>query len=173
MIYREFQCLIVDKLDGQATTHISTLPMERLPQGEVTLAIEYSSLNYKDALACAGHPGVVRHFPHIPGIDAAGTVLDSQSAYFQPGDTVLVTGYDFGQGHWGGWSQVARVPAEWLVPLPSGLTLREAMVLGTAGFTAAQCVWALRRNEIQPHCGGTVGNGSQRWRGESCHPDSQ
>ncbi len=128
--------------------------------GRVTIEVAYSSLNYKDALAYQAHRGVVKQLPHIPGIDAAGTVVDSDSADYSVGDQVIVTGSDLGQGSWGGWSELIRVPDEWIVALPEKLTLRQAMIYGTAGFTAAQSVMALQRNEVTPASGEIVVTGA-------------
>lgn len=155
-----FRCLLVDEVDGKISHAVKQLPVERLPSGQVTIEVEYSSINYKDALATLAHAGVVRSLPHIPGIDAAGTILVSDTAQFAAGDQVIVTGYDLGQGSWGGWAERIRVPAEWVLPLPRGLSLRQAMILGTAGFTAAQCVLALQRNEVSPEDGLIVVTGA-------------
>ncbi|MEO8269137.1 MAG: YhdH/YhfP family quinone oxidoreductase [Aureliella sp.] len=168
-----FRAILVDQNDSsespapqsksnEFTTHSSvvTLSSDRLPEGDVTVQVAYSSLNYKDALAYQGHRGVVKSLPHIPGIDAAGSVINSSSEQHQVGDQVLVTGYDLGQGHWGGWSELIRVPAAWIVPLPKSLTPREAMIYGTAGFTAAQSVMALQRNEVSPDLGEVVVTGA-------------
>jgi len=119
------------------------LTPDRLPEGDLVVRVEYSSLNYKDALSATGHPGVTKAFPHVPGIDAAGTVAESRSGRFAPGDEVVVTGYRLGMDHWGGLAQYVRIPAEWAVPLPAGMSLEESMRLGTAGFTAALCVDAV------------------------------
>lgn len=127
---------------------LATRRLDELPAGEVLIAVAYSSLNYKDALSATGHVGVTRRFPHIPGIDAAGTVVTSEHAEFKPGDEVIVTGFDLGMNTWGGFAEYIRVPAAWVVPLPAGLSLREAMILGTAGLTAALCVDALQRNDV-------------------------
>lgn len=147
---------------NQPTTlaSIVTLSRDRLPVGDVTIQVAYSSLNYKDALAYQGHRGIVKKLPHIPGIDAAGIVIDSSSELYRVGDHVLVTGYDLGQGHWGAWSELIRVPAEWIVPLPNSLSPREAMIYGTAGFTAAQSVMALQRNDVSPAMGEVVVTGA-------------
>jgi len=120
----------------------------------VTIRVVYSSINYKDALAASGHPGVVRKFPHVPGIDAAGIVVESDSDQFTVGDSVVVTSYELGVERWGGWSEFIRVQPEWIVPLPEGLTLKESMILGTAGLTAAMCVNSLIHHHI------TVGSGN-------------
>jgi acrylyl-CoA reductase (NADPH) len=156
-----FDCFYVEKdAAGQIHRAVKSLPKSALPAGEVLIRVQYSSLNYKDALAAGGHPGIVRSLPHVPGIDAAGVVEESSSPQFRPGDSVVITGYELGAGHWGGWSQLVRVPAAWVVPLPTGLTLRETMILGTAGFTAAQCVLALQTNGIEPDAGEIVVTGA-------------
>jgi acrylyl-CoA reductase (NADPH) len=146
--------------DGRVTARVEQLTVDELPAGEVLIRVAYSSLNYKDALASQGHPGVGRTLPHVPGIDCAGTVEESTSPDYRPGDRVIITGYDLGSGHWGGYSEFVRVPAEWIVPLPSGLTLRETMIYGTAGFTAAQCVSAITARGIEPGRGPVVVTGS-------------
>jgi acrylyl-CoA reductase (NADPH) len=133
---------------GSVTLAVETMTPAQLPPGDVLIQVEFSSLNYKDALACQGHPGVVRTLPHVPGIDAAGRVIQSSVPEYQPGDSVLVTGYDLGTAHWGGFSEYVRVPAAWVVPMPSGMTARQAMRYGTAGFTAAQCVAAIQHQGI-------------------------
>ena len=125
------------------TTRIEAATLDELPEGEVTVRVEYSSINYKDALSATGSPGVTRTYPHIPGIDAAGTVLASRVAAFRPGDPVIAGGGDFGALSPGGYSQIIRLPAERLTLLPEGLSPRTAMVFGTAGFTAALCVKAV------------------------------
>src|SRR5688572_21915982 len=125
---------------GDVTAQVEHISRDDLPAGEVLIEVEYSSLNYKDALASRGHPGVVQSFPHVPGIDCAGRVVESSSRDWQPGQEVLVTGYELGAPRWGGWSQYVRVPAEWIVAMPPELDARSAMIYGTAGFTAAQCV---------------------------------
>lgn len=156
-----FPCYMVRKDEaGNVSAAVETLTLDELPPDEVLIEIAYSSLNYKDALATQGHPGVVRTFPHIPGIDCAGTVVESRSPQFKPGAEVLVTGYELGAGHWGGYSHFMRVPAEWIVPLPAGLTLRDTMIYGTAGFTAAQCVSAIVDRGIKPERGPVVVTGA-------------
>ena len=126
--------------------------------------VAYSSLNYKDAMAATGHRGIVKRFPHVPGVDAAGTVVLSGAAQFKPGDKVIVTGFDSGAARWGGWAEYIRVPHDWVVPLPSGLSLREAMVLGTAGLTAALCVDALQHHDVRPGSGTVVDHRRNRRR---------
>lgn len=156
-----FPCYMVRKgADGRVTAGVEAITFDDLPDGDVLLRVAYSSLNYKDALACQGHPGVVRSFPHVPGIDCAGTVVESASPDFRPGDGVLITGYELGAGHWGGFSAHVRVPAEWIVRIPAALSLREAMIYGTAGFTAAQCVNAIVECGIGPGRGSVVVTGA-------------
>jgi acrylyl-CoA reductase (NADPH) len=156
-----YRCFHVEKDSaGNITRGVRQLPIDLLPAGEVLVKVEYSSLNYKDALAAGGHPGVVRKLPHVPGIDAAGVVEQSSAANLRPGQRVVITGYDLGAGHRGGWSEYVRVPAEWIVRLPEGLSLFDTMTLGTAGFTAAQCVLALKTNGIEPDAGEVVVTGA-------------
>ncbi len=156
-----FPCLMVRRADRhQAICAVETLDFDDLPTGDVLIEVACSSLNYKDALACQGHPGVVRSFPHVPGIDAAGRVIESNSPDFQPGSPVLVTGYGLGTEHWGGYSHFLRVPADWVVALPEGMSLDEAMSYGTAGFTAAQCVAAIQHAGIGPEAGEIVVTGA-------------
>lgn len=151
---RSLTCYLVEKdSSGQVRAAVAHRPASDLPPGEVLVRVEWSSLNYKDALSATGHPGVTRKFPHVPGIDLAGTVLESAAETVRAGDAVLVTGFDQGMNTWGGFASLARVPAEWVVPLPPGLTAREAMVLGTAGLTAALAVDALRAHDVRPERG--------------------
>ncbi len=156
-----FPCFMVRKdAAGKVTAAVEQIALDDLPPDEVLIDVAYSSLNYKDALASQGHPGVVRRFPHVPGIDCAGVVAESKSPHYKPGDKVLITGYDLGGAHWGGYAKYVRVPADWIVPLPSGLTPREAMIYGTAGFTAAQCVTAIAERGIEPDRGEIVVTGA-------------
>jgi len=156
-----FPCIMVRRDDDRnVACAVETLSVENLPAGEVLIEVTCSSLNYKDALACQGHPGVMTQSPHVPGIDAAGHVVESASNDFKQGDEVLVTGYGLGSAHWGGYSQFVRVPAEWVVPLPKGLSLDAAMAYGTAGFTAAQSVAAIGHAGIEPGAGEIVVTGA-------------
>jgi alcohol dehydrogenase len=125
------------------------LALDRLPAGDLLIRVECSSINYKDALSATGNPGVTKLYPHIPGIDAVGTVVTDQSGRFAPGAAVIVTGHRFGMDHWGGFAQYIRIPADWAVPLPAGLSPVESMRLGTAGFTAALAVDAIVTQERQ------------------------
>lgn len=155
------RCFLVERdEEKKVSAHVTTIPTESLPEGEVVIRVDYSSLNFKDALAATGHPGVARKFPHIPGIDAAGEVLETRSPKFQPGEQVLVTGFELGAPAWGGYAERIRVPAGWVVPLPDGLLARDSMVYGTAGFTAAMSIEALIENRITPECGEIVVTGA-------------
>jgi acrylyl-CoA reductase (NADPH) len=131
-----------------------------LPDGNVTVAVDYSTLNYKDSLAVTGLGPVVRSFPMVPGIDFAGTVADSGAAEFTAGDRVVLNGWGVGEMHWGGFAQRARVPAEWLVPLPDAFTTRQAMAIGTAGYTAMLCVLRLEQLGVEPGRGEIVVTGA-------------
>jgi putative YhdH/YhfP family quinone oxidoreductase len=135
--------VVEEQADGSYSRTIRERTVDDLPPGEVLIRVLWSSLNYKDALSASGNKGVTRKYPHTPGIDAAGLVEESQSGRFRPGDEVLVTSYDLGMNTSGGFGQYVRVPAEWIVPLPAGLDLKESMILGTAGLTAAMSVSAL------------------------------
>lgn len=160
-IAEPFQCFIVRKqADGSFASAIEQCRLRDLPEGEVLIRVEFSSLNYKDALSATGHPGVTKKFPHVPGIDAAGTVVESSAAKFQPGDSVIVTGFGFGASRWGGYAEYARVPADWIVPLPQSLTPREAMIYGTAGFTAGMSLEVLEHEEIDRAAGPVLVTGA-------------
>lgn len=140
-----YRALVVHREGDALPRRIETLDEAALPAGDVLIEVHYSSLNYKDGLSAQGNPGVTRNFPHTPGIDASGIVLESGVPNFAPGDAVIVIGFDLGMGTAGGFGERIRVPAGWVVPCPQGLTLRSAMALGTAGFTAAECVDKLER----------------------------
>jgi acrylyl-CoA reductase (NADPH) len=129
---------------------VTTIETAKLPPGDVTIRVSHSSINYKDAMISHGVGRMVRAFPHIPGVDLAGTVTEDRSGRFQAGASVLVTGYSLGVGHFGGYAEYARVPADWVVPLPAGLSAQEAMAIGTAGFTAMMSLQALERNGLTP-----------------------
>ena len=126
---------------------------DELPEGDVLIRVLYSSLNYKDALSAIGNKGVTRNYPHTPGIDAAGLVDESESNEFNPGDEVIVHCYDLGQNTPGGFGQYIRVPEDWIIRLPGGMTLRESMIYGTAGFTAAHCIYKLQEHGVMPGSG--------------------
>ncbi len=156
-----FQGLVVRKDDdGKTTAGVEDLTLDDLPAAEVTVAVEYSTVNYKDGLCVGPGGGLVRKYPHVPGIDFAGTVEASDDPRYQPGDKVVLTGWRVGEAHWGGYAQKARVKADWLVPLPQGLTTRQAMAVGTAGFTAVLAVMALRDHDLQPGHGPVLVTGA-------------
>ena len=148
-----FKAIVVEREPPPYRANLADLDEAQLPPGEVAVRIEYSTLNYKDALAITGKGPVVRRFPMVPGIDFAGTVEHSDSTACKSGDKVILNGWGVGETHWGGLAQRARVGAEWLVPLPSTLTTRQAMAIGTAGYTAMLCVMALERHGITPNSG--------------------
>lgn len=156
-----FRALVVTKDEGGAThAAVETLDESRLPEGEVTVAVEYSTLNYKDGLCLGAGGGLVKVWPHVPGIDLAGTVEASDDPRYRPGDKVILTGWRVGEVHWGGYAQKARVRADWLVPLPDGLTTRAAMAVGTAGFTAMLAVMALEDHGLKPGAGEVLVTGA-------------
>ena len=156
-----FTALIVEKTgDGQFVRAIRQRSIADLPPGDLVVRVRYSSLNYKDALSATGHPGVTRQFPHTPGIDAAGEVVSCESGAFAAGDNVIITGYDLGMETDGGWGEFVRIPSEWAVRLPAGLTLREGMALGTAGFTAALSVIRLEERGLRPSNGPVLVTGA-------------
>lgn len=156
-----FNALIVDKDDaGVVTQAIEAIDESRLPDGDVTVAVEYSTVNYKDGLCLNGLGGLVRNYPHVPGIDFAGVVESSDDDRYQPGDRVVLTGWRVGEVWWGGYAQKARVKADWLVPLPEGLSSRQAMAVGTAGFTAMIAVMALEQHGLTPDHGEVLVTGA-------------
>ncbi|MCH2558540.1 MAG: YhdH/YhfP family quinone oxidoreductase [Alcanivorax sp.] len=155
-----FQALITEKTDDGYVSRVGERELGDLPDGEVRVRVHWSSLNYKDALSASGNKGVTRSYPHTPGIDAVGVVEEAGDGPFSPGDTVICTGYDLGMNTAGGYGDYIRVPAEWLAPLPAGLAPRDAMVLGTAGLTAALCVEALLDTGLQPEQGEVLVTGA-------------
>jgi acrylyl-CoA reductase (NADPH) len=160
-IDQPFPCLMVRRAgDGKTACAVEQTRLDELPAGEVVIQVACSSMNFKDALACQGHPGVVKSLPHVPGIDCAGRVVESTSAEYCPSDPVLVTGYELGAPRWGGWSEYVRVPASWVVRMPPDWTPEEAMTYGTAGFTAAQCVMAIQHQGVTPAKGEVVVTGA-------------
>jgi len=156
-----FNALIVEKNDeGKTNASVQQIDLSRLPEGEVTVAVEYSTVNYKDGLCIGPGGGLVRNYPHVPGIDLAGTVEASDDDRYSPGDKVVLTGWRVGEAHWGGYAQKARVRADWLVPLPAGLDTRQAMAVGTAGFTAMLAVMALEDHGLTPDHGEVLVTGA-------------
>ena len=152
----EFTAVLLEQDGDAVNASIQTMPDDRLPDGDVTVAIKYSTLNYKDGLILSGLGRLVRDYPHVAGIDCAGTVIASDSPDYKPGDDVIMTGWRFGEAHWGGLATKARVQAEWLVPLPAGMTLEHAMAIGTAGLTAMLAVMALECHGLKPDNKGEV-----------------
>ncbi len=157
-----FDALMVSKDVETGKTHaeVTQIDLDRLPEGDVTVAVEYSTVNYKDGLCIGPGGGLVRKYPHIPGIDFAGTVEASDDDRYKPGDKVVLTGWRVGEAHWGGYAQKARVKADWLVPLPEGLDTRQAMAVGTAGFTAMLSVMALEDHGLVPGNGPVLVTGA-------------
>ena len=156
-----FRALVLEKEGDAAVAHLRELEESALPAGDVTVAVEYSTLNYKDGLALSpSGGGIVRTYPHVAGIDFAGVVETSEDARYKPGDKVVLTGWRVGEVHWGGYAQKARVKADWLVPLPQGLTTRQAMAVGTAGFTAMLAVMALEEHGLTPAKGEVLVTGA-------------
>lgn len=157
-----FNALLMEQgEDGLATGSVKQIDLEDLPEGDVTVAVEYSTVNYKDGLCTSSKGGgLVRQYPHVPGIDFAGTVEASLDDRYKPGDKVVLTGWRVGEVHWGGYAQKARLKADWLVPLPEGLSLRQAMAVGTAGFTAMLSVMALEDHGLQPGNGPVLVTGA-------------
>ncbi|WP_434997720.1 acrylyl-CoA reductase (NADPH) [Pectobacterium brasiliense] len=154
------QALVLEQSDGLTHAQIREIDAEQLPTGDVTVDINWSGINYKDALAITGKGKIIRNFPMVPGIDFAGTVRHSDSDRFRVGQPVILTGWGVGENHWGGLAQQARVKSDWLVPLPTSLDARKAMILGTAGFTAMLCVMALEDGGITPESGDIIVTGA-------------
>lgn len=156
-----FNAIHIDKDEAGYRATLASLDDAALPPGDVTIDVAYSTLNYKDGLAITGQGGgVVRRFPMVPGIDLAGTVMHSENADYRVGDAVLLNGWGVGEKHWGGLAQRARVQGEWLVPLPEGISARQAMAIGTAGYTAMLCVMALERHGLRPEQGEVLVTGA-------------
>ena len=147
------QAILINKDDSGYRAQMSQIEEQQLPEGDVLIQVDYSTLNYKDSLAITGASPVVRNFPMVPGIDFAGTVEHSDHADFKAGDQVVLNGFGVGEGHWGGLAQKARVKGDWLVPLPSAFTPKQAMTIGTAGYTAMLCVMALEQQGVNPDQG--------------------
>ncbi len=155
-----FPALVIHAADGHITRRLETRNLDDLPPGDLLVRVDYSSLNYKDALSANGNRGVTRHYPHTPGIDAVGTVAESRDPAWQPGDAVIVSGYDLGMNTPGGYGRYIRVPAGWAVPLPRTLDPFQAMLLGTAGFTAALALEKLHAAGLTPAAGEVLVTGA-------------
>ncbi|MBE0453948.1 MAG: oxidoreductase [Roseovarius sp.] len=157
-----FNALVVEKDEesGKTSASVKQISVDDLPEAEVLVSVEYSTVNYKDGLCIGPGGGLVRKYPHVPGIDFAGTVEESSDERYKPGDKVVLTGWRVGEAHWGGYAQKARVKADWLVPLPGGLSTRQAMAVGTAGFTAMLAVMALEDHGLRPGHGPVLVTGA-------------
>ncbi|NGP18762.1 oxidoreductase [Devosia aurantiaca] len=156
-----FRALVTQApVDGETKSVVEVLDDDRLPQGDVTVDVEWAGLNYKDGLCLTGQGGLVRNFPHVAGIDFAGTVRASDDARYAAGDKVVLTGWRVGETHWGGYSERARVKADWLVPLPTGLSTRDAMMVGTAGLTAMLAINRLQDMGLRPGAGEVLVTGA-------------
>lgn len=155
-----FKALLVDKKDNEFSVNISNLRLNDLPEGDVVIRVAYSSVNYKDGLAATPDGNIVRNYPHVPGIDLVGTVVNSMDERFAEGDEVIATSYEIGVSHLGGYSEYARIPADWIVPLPKDLSMKEAMAYGTAGFTAALSIHQLEESGLTPDAGPVLVTGA-------------
>ncbi len=154
------RALVLEQIEGRTIAKIDNISSSELPAGNVTINVNWSSLNYKDALAIIGQGKIIRKFPMVPGIDFAGIVHSSEDPRFHVGQSVLLTGWGVGENHWGGLAEQARVNGDWLVPVPQGMGLRKAMIIGTAGFTAMLCVMALEEGGVIPKSGEIVVTGA-------------
>lgn len=155
-----FKALVLEEKDGDRQATIQEIKLDFLPDSAVLIKVHYSGINYKDGLASDANGKIVNQTPFIPGIDLAGVVVESADERYQAGDPVLATSYEIGVSHFGGYSEYARVPADWVVPLPKGLTLKESMILGTAGFTAALSIQRLEENGLAPENGDVLVTGA-------------
>ncbi|MGA2342868.1 MAG: MDR family oxidoreductase [Steroidobacteraceae bacterium] len=155
-----FQALVVDNNGGTVTASMQTVSEASLPAGNVLVGVDYSTVNYKDGLVVTGAGGLVKRYPHVPGVDFAGTVLESAYPSHRPGDKVVLTGWRVGEVQWGGYAQKASVDGDWLVPLPAGFTARQAMAVGTAGLTAMLAVMALEAHGLTPSAGEVLVTGA-------------
>lgn len=156
-----FNALLIEKNEeGQTSASVQVLDESQLPDGNVTVAVEYSTVNYKDGLCIGSGGGLVRNYPHVPGVDLAGTVEASDDSRYSVGDKVVLTGWRVGEAWWGGYAQKARVKGDWLVPLPHGLTTRQAMAVGTAGVAAALAVMALQEHDLRTDAGPVLVTGA-------------
>lgn len=155
-----FRGILIDKGGDQQTVSLRNLEESRLPDGNVTVRVSYSTMNYKDALAITGTSPIVRSYPMVPGVDFAGVVEQSSTAEYRVGDKVVLNGWGVGEKHWGGLAELARVPGEWLVPLQEPFTMRHAMGLGTAGYTAMLCVQVLEKQGVSPEHGPVLVTGA-------------
>ncbi|MDD9902231.1 MAG: oxidoreductase [Rhodospirillaceae bacterium] len=156
----QFPALVLTEDDGKVSSAVRDMSVDELPEGDVTVRVTYSGLNYKDGMIINGIGRLVRDYPHVPGIDFAGVVEESGSDRYKPGDRVILTGWRVGEVHWGGYAGKARVKSDWLVPMPEGLTDKRAMAIGTAGFTSMLCVAALEDHGLTPDAGTVLVTGA-------------
>lgn len=160
MVMNSFKALLIEERDGKVSSGLVRMDESQLDAGGVTIRVAYSSINYKDALAATGAGKIIRRFPCVGGIDMSGTVIESTDLRFKPGNRVVATSFDIGVAHHGGYAEIARVPGDWVVPLPAGLSLFDAMVLGTAGFTAALGIVRMEENGLRPEKGAVIVTGA-------------
>jgi len=160
MVMNSFKALLIEERDGKVRSGFVRMDESQLDSGDVTIQVAYSSINYKDALAATGAGKIIRRFPCVGGIDMSGKVIESADARFKPGDLVIATSFDIGVAHHGGYSEFARVPGDWVVPLPAGLSLFDSMALGTAGFTAALGIVRMEENGLRPENGSVIVTGA-------------
>ncbi|WP_186668440.1 acryloyl-CoA reductase [Sporosarcina sp. BP05] len=163
----DFRALVVNKDEDTFTVNVTNLTVNDLPEGNVLIKVAYSSINYKDGLAATPKGNIVTSYPHVPGIDLVGTVVSSQDSRYREGDEVIATSYEIGVSHYGGFSEYARISADWIVPLPKGLSMKEAMSYGTAGFTAALSIQRLEENGVTPDKGPVLVSGATGGVGSS------
>ena len=155
-----FRAILLEESDGKVGASVQELGNDRLPEGDVTVRVSYSTLNYKDGMILNGLGRLVRNYPHVPGIDLVGKVETSESDRFSPGDAVVLTGWRVGEAHWGGYATRARLKSDWLVRLPDAISEKRAMAIGTAGFTAMQCIVALEKHGVTPAAGPVLVTGA-------------
>lgn len=160
MLDSKFQAMVLREEEGATKAGVESLTLDQLPSNDTLVKIDYSNLNFKDALALTGKGKIVREWPMVPGIDFAGTVVESKNPSYPPGTKVVLTGWSVGEKYWGGYSQYQRVKSEWLVPLPKGLSTKHAMMIGTAGFTGMLCVNALENQGVRPESGPVLVTGA-------------
>src|SRR5437879_2197310 len=168
-----FKAFVVNKKEDSFSAAFENLTQADLPPGEVLIKVAYSGVNYKDGLASIPEGKIVRSYPFVPGVDLSGVVVESSDPRFKPGDEVLATSYELGVSHYGGFGEYARVKADWVVPLPSGLSLKEAMALGTAGFTAGLAVYKLEYNGLKPQNRPVLGKGATGGMGRHANSSIQ
>ncbi|KFZ38284.1 quinone oxidoreductase [Shewanella mangrovi] len=155
-----FKALLLQQTEGKTSASVTDVDYEQLPDGEVTVKVAYSSLNYKDGLAITGWGKIIRQFPMVPGIDFVGQVVNSSDVRYQTGDWVILTGWGVGENHWGGMAEFAKVKADWLVPMPRDCDVTKAMMIGTAGLTAMLCVQAIMEDDVTPDSGAVLVTGA-------------